>query len=108
MVYHVTDRDISKIILREGFSGGWGDIGYGVYFYGTINSARAYLEDGGWGGELKDPVIIGVNDSDIEKITPFDLDSSWEPEKYADMYWHPMEEEDDDVRWVPNSMMIVK
>ena len=106
--FHITNRSVAKTILKEGFLGGWGDLGYGVYFYGTIHSARKYAASGGWDHELKNPVIIEVNDPEIEKITESDLDPSWEPEKYSDMYWHPVEDESDEYRWKPEHMWIVK
>jgi hypothetical protein len=42
MVFHVTTREIAHDIAAHGFLGGWGDIGFGVYFYGALGSAVRY------------------------------------------------------------------
>ena len=86
--YHATPQDDAIEILANGFLAGWGDIGFGVYFYGTLSSVKRYVQKGGWGGELvgEDPVILAVQDPRIRKIEDFELDSSWDKSKYGDMY----------------------
>jgi len=101
--YHVTESDAAADILKNGFAGGWGDAGYGVYLYGTPYSAEEYAARGGWDGELKDPVAIEVKGDDIRKV-PI-LDPSWDPHDYEDMYMHPMGESDDE-RWKPRMRII--
>ena len=95
--YHVTTREHADAILREGFFPGWGDIGLGLYFYGDLASARAYAKAGGWDGRLRgaSPVILAASDPRIEKVASWDLHPSWDPEKYWDMYWLPVDEDDD-------------
>ena len=99
--YHVTERDYVPDIVENGFLGGWGDVGFGVYFYGNLGEARGYLSKGGWDGKLEDPVILVVQDGEIEKMD--DLDPEWDEAKYADMWWKPMDA-DSDVRWKPEKI----
>ena len=105
--YHVTEREYADDIVNNGFMGGWGDVGFGVYFYGTPYSAIDYAKENGWDGSLADPVIIGVKDPKIQKISGFDLHPSWDPEKYADMFWYSMDEEDEERRWRPQEIRIL-
>jgi hypothetical protein len=102
--YHVTEHEHATEIMQNGFIGGWGDVGFGVYFYGTLYSANDYAAEGGWDNELENPVILAVNDPAIEKIV--DLDPSWDAERYADMYWHPMDP-DTDRSWKPAKVEII-
>ena len=34
--YHVTERRFAPAIIKNGFKGGWGDMGFGVYFFGDL------------------------------------------------------------------------
>lgn len=104
--YHVTEREHALAILKEGFQGGWGDLGFGVYFYGTITSARAYARRGGWDGELEDPVILQVADASIAQIDASALDPSWDAEDYADMAWRKMDDNAEDASWRPSEASI--
>lgn len=105
-VYHVTSRPNAERILAEGFAGGWGDVGFGVYFYGDFQNALSYLDQGGWDGEL-DPdsaVIVAaeVDEADIDYVI---VDPEWpNPEDYDDVVWHPMDDEND-ARWKPAMKM---
>lgn len=107
LFYHVTEREHADAILREGFRGGWGDLGFGVYFYGSLDRAEDYLAEGGWDGELKDPVILVVSDDSVVEITEWDLDPAWEPEKYEDMHWRPMDPDTEEA-WKPASLALVE
>jgi len=100
-VYHVTERSAAKQILKSGFLPGWGDLGYGVYFFGTIESAEEYATDGGWDGRLKSPTILAVRDARIQQVTAADMDPSWDPNYYGDMWWVQLEDTGDDDYWVP-------
>ena len=106
--FHVTDVDSAESIMKHGFEGGWGDLGYGVYFWGTLHSALDYADEGGWDRRVIDPVIIAVGAApgEIQEITGADLDVAWDPASYEDMYWHPMEE--DTANWRPAHMRIVE
>lgn len=106
--FHVTERDAAAAIRSRGFKGGWGDLGFGVYFYGSLGAAEDYLADGGWDGELKDPVILMVEDHSIDDITAADLDPSWEPDKYTDMHWRRMDPDVADALWIPRVMVVVE
>jgi len=104
--YHVTDRASADSILKNGFEGGWGDLGYGVYLWNGLDTAEDYAAKGGWDHALKDSVILAVSDPQIEEISGADLDPSWDPAQYAEMYWHPMEEGSGN--WKPHSLREVK
>jgi hypothetical protein len=104
--YHVTDRASADSILKNGFEGGWGDLGYGVYLWNGLDTAEDYAAKGGWDHALKDSVILAVSDPEIEEITGADLDPNWDPAQYAEMYWHPMEEGAGN--WKPHSLREVK
>ena len=86
--YHVTTREAADDILANGFLPGWGDVGFGVYFYGSPESARAYAARGGWDKSLlgEHTVILGVEDARIRKILNHELDAAWDKSKYSDMY----------------------
>ena len=104
--YHVTEQENAPDILAEGFYPGWGDVGYGVYFYGTLESAKAYARRGGWDRSLKHPVILAVSDPRIRKIEEHELDPGWDRLLYTDMYVLDADEADDGPV-VPRSVQIV-
>ena len=95
--YHVTTREAADDILANGFLPGWGDVGFGVYFYGSPESARAYAARGGWDRSLLDEhvVILGVEDARIRQILSHELDAAWDKSKYSDMYVLDVDEDDD-------------
>lgn len=102
MFYHVTERDAAEDILQQGFLGGWGDDGFGVYFYDNLYDARDYVSRGGWDGGLKDPVILAVEDPEIYSIR---VDPSWDASEYEHVCVHYMD--DNDEHWIPQSVAVV-
>lgn len=102
--YHVTNRVDAASILKEGFQGGWGDVGLGVYVYASLSEAIAYAEKGGWDNRLKDPVLLLIEDSTLERVIP---DSNWPTAKYENMYWKDLEEEGEEAFWRPASMKLL-
>lgn len=104
--YHVTEQDSVADILRDGFLPGWGDVGLGVYFYGTLGSAKRYAAQGGWDHKLEQPVILEVRDDRIRQILSHELDSSWDVTKYADMY--VLDSEDEDKLFVPAHVRVIQ
>lgn len=98
--YHVTERENAQDIIQNGFEGGWGDVGFGVYLYDNLSEATAYAVHGGWDQGLVDPVILEVSTNEVEKVEPH---PDWDADKYANMYWHEMEE---DERWSPPVVQI--
>jgi hypothetical protein len=104
--FHVCDRHDEEGILREGFQGGWGDIGFGVYFYGSRTSAKEYASQGGWDQRLTDLVLLVVSDPEIAKICEAELHPSWHREKYSDMYWREMNSDAEDAFWRPAHIVI--
>lgn len=103
--YHVTEQDSVTDILRDGFLPGWGDVGLGVYFYGTLHSAERYAAHGGWDGKLEHPVILEVRDDRIRQILSHELDSSWDVSKYADMF--VLDSKDEDEPFVPAHVRVI-
>lgn len=104
--YHATEAENVDDIMTNGFQGGWGDAGLGVYFYDNIYDAQAYVAKGGWDGALKNPVIIAVQDSSMERVPV--LSDEWDASLYANMWWHDMEDGDEDDYWKPQYMEIVR
>jgi hypothetical protein len=104
MMYHVTERDYVPDILKNGFVGGWGDVGFGVYFYGNILSAQSYAKKGGWDGHLEDPFILQVSDPRMELVDPH---PDWNAADYADMYWVELDEDDEEAHWMPHHVSVV-
>lgn len=98
--FHVTSRENAQAILEEGFEGDHGDVGFGVYLWGTRSSAERYAGSGGWDGSLSEPVIIEVEDHSIRKVVPH---PTWDQTVYQDVYWRAMDDSDDS-RWVPDTM----
>ena len=114
--YHVTSREAAESILRDGFWGGAGDVGLGVYFWKSLGKARSYAASGGWDGTLKDPVIIEVRDPALREIDADLLHPSWNAATYEQMLWVPFEDEDGepvdfgdgpDANWRPQQMQAV-
>ena len=91
--FHVTDASSVSDIQKNGFRPGWGDVGYGVYLYGTLTSAQRFARRGGWDKSLKKPVILEIEDSRVRKIESHELDSSWDRSLYTDMFILDAEEE---------------
>lgn len=101
--YHVTERTIATQILAEGFKGGWGDVGFGVYTYASLDDALDYAADGGWDNQLEDPVILVIEDDSLEKVEPH---PDWDADKYENMYWKPLDDDDEDAPWVPQHLRL--
>ena len=94
--FHVTEAENVPDILASGFLPGWGDVGFGVYFYGTYESARAYARKGGWDKKLRHPALLVVRDPRIRKIESYEIHGSWDASKYADMYVFDGDENNED------------
>jgi hypothetical protein len=96
-VFHVTTLEAARDILVNGFLPGWGDVGLGVYFFGTEVSARRYARLGGWDGGLRGEhvVILGVQDLRVRPASECGLDPSWDASGYADMWFLSPDEGDD-------------
>lgn len=100
----MTERANADAILRAGFLGGWGDLGFGVYFWTNEAAARAYAEKGGWDGMLEDPVLLEVRDASLEPFQLADLHPDWDPTPYQSMLWRPMDEDDRETPWQPGQV----
>ncbi|MCW3784445.1 hypothetical protein [Defluviimonas salinarum] len=103
MFWHVTDPESAKCILDQGFLGGWGDDGFGVYLYDCRHAALRYAAKGGWDGGL-DPetaVLIEVEVPEGEAIEVIPHPEWPNPEAYRQIFLHPMDEDDEGAFWTP-------
>lgn len=99
--YHVTERVDASGILANGFVGGWGDWGFGVYLFDNLTSARRYAAQGGWDHRLKDPVTLVVR---TDRAEQGDVPDDWDANKYKSVYFIPGDEDDEEARIVPESV----
>ena len=93
--YHATTREAAQSIVEDGFQGGWGDDGYGVYLFGTITGAAEYISKGGWDNSHTpdDMVIVMISapEEDVSLVIP---NPAWpNPEDYADIHVYHMEDD---------------
>ncbi|NDV51521.1 hypothetical protein [Salipiger sp. PrR003] len=105
--YHVTHEEDLQSILIEGFRGGHGDVGFGVYLFDDLAAAEDYIARGGWDGEgdPDDFEIIEVECPQLESVTP---EPDWpDPENYENVVFHPMFENDPDGTWEPERVHII-
>jgi len=106
-VFHVTDKKNVSAIIEDGFKGGWGDAGFGVYLYDNVLAAEEYLERGGWDGEA-DPddlriIEVEVPTEDADYVQP---EPTWpNPEDYAHILYHEMDQDSDD-KWCPERKLL--
>lgn len=105
--FHVTERETAALILEEGFLGGWGDVGFGVYFWTNETACRAYAKHGGWDGLQTDPVILEVIDPSLIPMDLSALPPGWNKELYASMLWRPLDEEDTERPWRPEGLRLL-
>lgn len=104
MLYHVTNQKNAASIIGDGFLGGWGGVGFGVYLYDNLSDAETYVEKGGWDGCARpdDLCIIRVESDDFVYVTP---DPGWDnPEYYASVVFHEME--DKGAFWAPTRLLV--
>lgn len=105
--FHVTERENALSILETGFLGGWGDVGFGVYFWTDETVCRAYAKHGGWDGLVEDPVVLVVEDASLRPIEAWDIHPDWDPKPYMSMLWRPMNEDDSETPWWPERMSLL-
>jgi hypothetical protein len=89
--YHVTEKGNLKSIARRGLRAGYGDWGEGIYLWDDIYFAKKYVSDGGWDGDLEDPVIVKV---ETNEAIQGDIHPDWEEEreKYEHTWYVPIRE----------------
>ncbi|MEP3669955.1 MAG: hypothetical protein ABJN42_24865 [Roseibium sp.] len=103
--FHVTSRENAQAILEDGFSGGWGDNGFGVYLYDNPSDAEGYADDNGWDGELDDPVILKVT-CEYEDLHDIEVQPDWpNPEDYDAVSWYPMDPDKPEELWKPEMLL---
>ena len=104
--YHVTEKQSVGDILKNGFLGGWGDWGYGVYLFNSIHDARDFAENHGWDGSLQHPVILEVQPRPGEAVQG-EIHPEWpNPEKYETIFYIPLEDDSEDY-WRPSKGRVV-
>jgi hypothetical protein len=106
-LWHVTDPKAAADIVKNGFRGGWGDVGFGVYFYSNMSDAVAYGEDGGWDHKLVKFAVLEavVPDHLVQDIEP---DPGWpNPEEYETVRFVPLDEGAGESLVVPVSVAAV-
>ena len=101
--WHITHKDNAEVILREGFAGGWGDNGFGVYLFNNFEAAQDYRNRGGWQEDDPDNLVILEIVAPADSVVPIEIDPAWpNPEDYENVVLHPLEDVvDDDDRWRP-------
>lgn len=108
IAYHVTSIGNAKNIIESGFLGGFGDAGFGVYMFENLWTARDYLDAGGWdnSGDPDEMCILEleVPVGEAEYLTP---DPGWpNPEDYADVIFHEMDQDDAEALWQPERKLL--
>lgn len=96
ILWHTTSPEAAQDITQEGFQGGWGDVGFGVYLYDNMADAVAYGERGGWDSKLPQFAVLEVEVpySIVEGIDPH---PDWpNPEDYQTVRFVPMDEDHED------------
>ena len=107
--YHVAESDTADKILDEGFWPDWGDVGFGVYFFGTLGAATSYAKKGGWDGALEKPVVLAVQHPAIRPIYDYEINPEWpNPEDYKNIFFWEGDEENPDNRFMPQTVEIVE
>jgi GNAT superfamily N-acetyltransferase len=95
-LYHTTSPDAAEAILVEGFLGGHGDVGFGVYFYDNLPDAVAYGRRGGWDGSLATFAVLEA-EVPMRMIQPIEPHPEWpDPEAYNNVRYVEMDENDVD------------
>ena len=106
--YHVTEKGDAEKILQEGFEPGWGDIGFGIYFWGTLNAARKYASQGGWDGDLEFPTILQVWSPDIRPVYNYEIHPDWPNQQdYQNIYFWEGDEDENEF-FYPTEMEIIE
>ena len=109
LVWHVTDKIAAESILAEGFRGGWGDDGFGVYLFSDPAAALRYAEKGGWSEDIEagDTAIIEIT-ADEDDLTSVVVHPEWpNPEFYHEVLYHPMDSDVESV-WTPIRRLVIE
>ena len=105
-LWHVTGPEAAEAILDEGFAGGWGDDGFGVYLFSSLPAARVYAAEGGWDAGLEAPVLLEV-EAEADEVCPILPDPAWpNPEDYVHVLVHPMDPDAEEARWSPRRRVL--
>ena len=90
-VYHTSSPENAAAILREGFAPGWGDAGFGVYFYTNLDDAVEYGLRGGWDGDLIAFAVVEADSTDFP-VESVEVNPEWpNPEAYETVVYLPVE-----------------
>ena len=108
-VWHVTRHALTRSIIDEGFLGGCGDDGYGVYVFNNLLSAEDYMADGGWDGE-GDPAQMCIVQIEVaaSELWEIEVHPEWEnPEDYEHILRYPMEPDSEEL-WTPARQILTE
>ncbi|EPX78083.1 hypothetical protein [Salipiger mucosus] len=99
--YHVTHEADLQSILIEGFEGGHGDVGFGVYLFDDLAAAEEYIARGGWDGTT-DPEDLEIIEVTCDALPGVEPHPDWpDPENYAHVVFKGMNEDDPEDIWEP-------
>lgn len=105
-LWHATSPEAAASIDAEGFLGGWGDAGFGVYLFTEKGAAEAFLESGGWDGGLAVGGVIVEVEVDRDEIEAVEPDPAWpNPEDYDCVAIHRMDD-DEEAFWTPDRRIL--
>jgi len=106
--FHVTEKAHADEIREKGFLAGWGDVGFGIYFFDSLAAAKHYAKKGGWDGDLEEPMVLAVKDERIRPIYDDEISPEWpNPEDYKSIYFLEGDEDNEDKHIVPKSIEVV-
>ncbi len=105
--WHVTTGEAAKMILADGFLGGWGDDGYGVYLFTDLCDAQDYRNSGGWDGEGEpDQMEILQIETSEAALWHIEVNPEWpNPEFYTNVLRYPMDPDDEEY-WTPSRCLL--
>lgn len=92
---HVAEREDAQMILREGFAGRMGRVGFGVYVFPSLADALQCIRRGGPGGRYADPVVLQLFSAEVKREVVRVAG------KRVEVWVKPMQDASPDARWKP-------
>ena len=108
-VWHVTHRDNEAAILKDGFEGGWGDDGFGVYVFTDALAALRYADKGGWDEKIEAGcACVFEIEAEHAELCEIAVHPEWpNPEFYQDVLYHPMQDDGKEI-WAPARRVVAQ